>query len=186
MLIGIISLAVPAMSMACPDGQQEVCAIVCVCLPRPVQERLTQISAQALQEWIVQSRNAAANDGTQSIPSNIRNKLAKYYDDRVLNTARYKVGDNGTLNAAKTMFQNPDVNAVTLIDIIVFRYPADAANNLALWAHELKHVQQYLDWGVRDFASRYIRDFKAIEDPAYEIQNTVTNTPPIPQQRSSP
>jgi hypothetical protein len=71
------------------------------------------------------------------------------------------------------MLQNPDVNAVTLVDIIVFRNPDDALNNAALWAHELKHVQQYLQWGVGEFAARYTRDYNAIEAPAYEIQARV-------------
>jgi len=71
------------------------------------------------------------------------------------------------------MLQNPDVNAVTLVDIIVFRSQDDALNNVALWAHELKHVQQYQQWGVGEFATRYTRDYNAVEAPAYEIQTQV-------------
>ncbi|MNC80231.1 hypothetical protein D3C75_1329590 [compost metagenome] len=59
------------------------------------------------------------------------------------------------------------------MDIIVFRSPDDALNNVALWAHELKHVQQYLQWGVREFATRYTRDYTTVEAPAYEIQAQV-------------
>jgi hypothetical protein len=88
----------------------------------------------------------------------------------VLELARYKVGDEVELNAAHTMLQNPDVNAVTLVDIIVFRSADDALNNVALWAHELKHVQQYQQWGVGEFAARYTRDYQAVEAPAYAIQ----------------
>ncbi|MNG08673.1 hypothetical protein D3C84_920480 [compost metagenome] len=91
----------------------------------------------------------------------------------MLDTARYKVGDADEMNAAHTLMQNPDVNAVTLVDVIVFRNQDDAQNNVALWAHELKHVQQYLQWGVQDFALRYTRDYNAVEAPAYQIQGQV-------------
>lgn len=63
---------------------------------------------------------------------------------------------------------------MTLIDIIVFRHQADAEDNVALWAHELHHVQQYQTWGVAEFARRYSRDFDAVEAPAYEIQANVS------------
>ncbi|AYC35020.1 DUF4157 domain-containing protein [Pseudomonas cavernae] len=149
---------------------------------------MTQITAPVLQEWLVQSRNSAAREGTQTIPLNIRSQLEQYYESRVLDAVRYKVGDSGELSAARTMLQNPEITAVTLIDIIVFRSEEDALNNVALWAHELKHVQQYQDWGVQEFAIRYSRDYNAVEAPAYEIQNKVASSlregaaqPPLPQ-----
>ncbi|MNQ48544.1 hypothetical protein D3C85_624230 [compost metagenome] len=120
------------------------------------------------------SRNTAATGDIQTIPLNIRAQLEPYYDLQVLDSARYKVGDDAELNAANTMLQNPDINAVTLIDIIVFRNAEDALNDVALWAHELKHVQQYQQWGVREFATRYTRDYNAVEAPAYEIQTQVS------------
>ncbi|AYC35009.1 DUF4157 domain-containing protein [Pseudomonas cavernae] len=134
---------------------------------------MSQMAATGLQAWLVQSRNTAATGDTRTIPLNIRAQLEPYYDLQVLDSARYKVGDDVELNAAHTMLQNPDVNAVTLMDIIVFRSPDDALNNVALWAHELKHVQQYLQWGVREFATRYTHDYNAVEAPAYEIQRQV-------------
>ncbi|MNZ49364.1 hypothetical protein D3C78_671300 [compost metagenome] len=91
----------------------------------------------------------------------------------MLDSVRYKLGDDAELNAANSVLQNPDVNAVTLVDIIVFRRPEDALNNVALWAHELKHVQQYQQWGVRGFASRYARDYNAVEAPAYAFERQV-------------
>ncbi|MNP21810.1 hypothetical protein D3C76_1144430 [compost metagenome] len=131
------------------------------------------MAAAGLQNWIVQSRNAAATGDIHTIPLNIRAQLEPYYDIQVLDSVRYKVGDDVELNAAHTMLQNPDINAVTLIDIIVFRSADDAQNNVALWAHELKHVQQYQQWGVHEFATRYTRDYAAVEEPAYQIQTQV-------------
>lgn len=164
---------------ACPAGQYQVCVVACFCAPGskeeigPIFDNMSQMAASGLQAWIVQSRNTAAAGDIRTIPLNIRAQLEPYYDIQVLDTARYKVGDDEELNAANTMMQNPDVEAVTLVDIIVFRDPDDALNNAALWAHELKHVQQYQQWGVGEFAKRYTRDYNAIEAPAYEIQARV-------------
>lgn len=162
--------------IACPEGQHEVCVIACFCAPGSKEEMggifedMNQMAVSGLQSWIVQSRNTAATGDIRTIPLNIRAQLEPYYDIQVLDSARYKVGDDAELNAAHTMLQNADVSAVTLIDIIVFRSSDDALNNVALWAHELKHVQQYQQWGVHEFATRYIRDYSAVEAPAYEIQ----------------
>lgn len=166
--------------LACPAGQQEVCMVTCFCAPGAsgdmgaIYDNMNNMAASGLHSWLVQSRNSAAAGDIQAIPLNIRAQLEPYYDIQVLDSARYKVGDDVELNAAHTMLQNPDVQAVTLIDIIVFRSPDDALNNVALWAHELKHVQQYLQWGAREFAVRYSRDYNAVEAPAYAIQTQVS------------
>ncbi|MDH4607663.1 DUF4157 domain-containing protein [Pseudomonas sp. BN102] len=165
--------------LACPAGQSEVCVVTCFCAPgnpgemAPLLEGVNEMAATSLQQWIVQSRSNMAASQLQPIPLHIRAQLEPYYDLRVLDTARYKVGDNGEMNAAHTLMQNPDVKAVTLVDVIVFRSEEDAQNDVALWAHELHHVKQYLDWGVEDFARRYTRDFNSVEAPAYKIQGEV-------------
>ncbi|UVJ42003.1 DUF4157 domain-containing protein [Pseudomonas sp. LS1212] len=178
----LLSLGTSLSALACPTGQYEVCMVACFCAPgskeemAPIFDNMSQMAASGLESWIVQSRNSAAAGEVQTIPLNIRAQLEPYYDFQVLDSVRYKVGDDKELNAANTMLQNPDVNAVTLMDIIVFRNADDALNNVALWAHELHHVQQYLQWGVRGFATRYTRDYKAVEAPAYEIQTRVAKT----------
>jgi hypothetical protein len=172
----LVALGASSAVFACPVGQHEVCVITCFCAPGSKEEMgsifdsVSQVAASGLQRWIVQSRNTAAAGDVRQIPLNIRAQLEPYYDLQVLELARYKVGDDVELNAAHTMLQNPDVNAVTLVDIIVFRSADDALNNVALWAHELKHVQQYQQWGVGEFALRYTRDYQAVEAPAYAIQ----------------
>lgn len=169
-------------SYACPDGYYNT--PLGVCLPnsgtvtktvtRPITEVATQLAGPALEQWIIQSRNSAIG-GSQPIPWNIRNQLQAYFPERVLNIARFKVGDNGIVNAARTAMNNADVSAVTLIDVIVFRNASDAASNVTLWAHELLHVQQYADWGTRDFALRYTRDSNAVENAAYAMENRVAS-----------
>jgi hypothetical protein len=136
-------------------------------------EGIYQIAAPALAMWLTQARAEAATADTQPIPPHIREQLLRWYDPSVLDAARYKVSDNGQFSAATAMLQNPDVGAVTLIDIILFRDAQTAEQNVALWAHELKHVQQFQEWGVQGFAQRYTQDFNAVEAPAYAVQDEV-------------
>jgi len=168
-----LTLEVPAQTNACPAGETQVCLDGCICLPGRVPDDLYQIAAPALAMWLTQARADAAGTGIQPIPPHIRERLLRWYDPSVLDTARYKVSDNGQFNAATAMLQNPDVGAVTLIDIILFRDAQTAEQDIALWAHELKHVQQYQEWGVEGFAQRYTQDFNAVEAPAYAIQAEV-------------
>ncbi len=135
---------------------------------------LGRIASSTLAAALQQARDSAASSNVLPIPLHIRAQLEPYYDFQVLDAARYKVGDQQALNSANALLQNPDVNAVTLIDIIIFRNEVDAQDNVALWAHELHHVQQYQQWGVTEFARRYSRDFNAVEAPAYEIQAQVS------------
>ncbi|MHC8344612.1 eCIS core domain-containing protein [Pseudomonas sp. RT6P73] len=174
-----LTLEVPAQDNTCPAGERQVCLDGCICLPDvgpllgPLPDDIYQIAAPALALWLNQARAEAANAGIQPIPSHIREQLLRWYDPSVLDTARYKVSDNSQFNAATAMLQNPDVGAVTLIDIILFRDAQTAEQNIALWAHELKHVQQFQEWGVEGFAQRYTQDFNAVEAPAYAIQAEV-------------
>ena len=176
----LLSIGTSFSAVACPAGQAEVCMVSCICVPGNQEEvdalyaSVGQVAAAGLETWLVQSHSTAAAGTTQAMPLNIRAQLEPYYDLQVLDSARYKVGDDVQFNAAHTMLQNPDVNAVTLVDIIVFRNLDDAQNNVALWAHELKHVQQYQQWGVHEFATRYTRDYKAVEAPAYQMQSQVS------------
>ena len=174
-----LTLEVPAQTDACPAGETQVCLDGCICVPDvgpllgPLSDDIHQIAAPALAMWLTQARADAASAGIQPIPPHIRERLLRWYDPSVLDTARYKVSDNGQFNAATAMLQNPDVGAVTLIDIILFRDAQSAEQDIALWAHELKHVQQYQEWGVDGFAQRYTQDFNAVEAPAYAIQAEV-------------
>ncbi|WP_242443057.1 DUF4157 domain-containing protein [Pseudomonas sp. LFM046] len=166
-------------ALACPAGQSKVCVVTCFCAPgsqgdmAPLLEGVNQMASTSLQQWIVESRNNMDASRLQPIPLHIRAQLEPWYDLGVLDTVRYKVGVDDEVNAANTLMQNPDVEAVTLVDVIVFRNAEDAENNVALWAHELHHVKQYQEWGVAGFAQRYTRDYNTVEAPAYKIQAEV-------------
>ncbi|WP_248807394.1 DUF4157 domain-containing protein [Pseudomonas sp. MWU13-2100] len=177
-----LTLEAPAQTDACPAGEKQVCLDGCLCLPDlgpllgPLPDGLYQIAAPALALWLTQAHAEAAKADIHPIPAHIREQLLRWYAPGVLDAVRYKVGDNGQLSAATAMLQNPDIGAVTLIDIIIFRDAKSAEQNVALWAHELRHVQQYQEWGVQGFAQRYTQDFNAVEAPAYAIQAEVRRT----------
>lgn len=167
-------------ALACAPGETQVCLGGCICVPDPngvlgpMQERAGAITATALEGWILRSRESAVREGTLPIPAEIRRQLLPFYSAELLDAVRYKVGDNDELSAARNVMQNPDIKAVTLVDIIVFRNARMAEQDVALWAHELLHVQQYREWGSAGFAARYSRDFNAVEAPAYRRQAEVS------------
>ncbi|MBI6899258.1 DUF4157 domain-containing protein [Pseudomonas putida] len=178
-LLGLL-LALPAFAQErCPTGQYQVCLVVCFCAPidpnqgGQVLQDVERMATGSLVFALRQARDEATASGSQPIPLHIRAQLEPWYDFAVLDAARYRVGDEQQVSAANALLQNPDVNAVTLIDTIIFRRSADAEDNVALWAHELKHVQQYQELGVEEFARRYTRDYQALEGPAYEIEAQV-------------
>lgn len=172
-LSAVLSAGVQA--AGCPSGQQQVCLLACFCAPQdaPGLDDLHRLASTGLRDWIVQSRHRLLASGVEPIPLHIRAELEPYFDFAVLDSVRFKVGDPVELNMAHTLMQNPDVSAVTLVDVIVFRDAAEARDDVALWAHELKHVEQYRQLGVDQFAARYARDYRALEAPAYQLQGQV-------------
>lgn len=132
-------------------------------------EAMVQAGAPLLQSWLEESRRTAAR-GAMPIPPGIRKSLSSFYDASVLDRARYKIGDPGVFNLANLSIQYGGATAVTLDDIVVFTNQVDAETNPVLWAHELKHVQQFRDWGIRDFSIRYLRSWNGVEDEAYAAE----------------
>lgn len=174
-------LATPVLAdNACPAGQYQACVVVCFCMPvgdgQPgeVFKDVENMATASLVFALRQARDEATANGTQPIPLHIRAQLEPWYDFAVLDAARYRVGDEQQISAANALLQNPDVNAVTLIDTVIFRRSSDAEDNVALWAHELKHVEQYQTLGVEAFARRYTRNYDDLEAPAYKIEAEVS------------
>src|ERR1043166_705160 len=156
-------------------------------------EAMVQAAAPGFQQWLQASRNTAASGGPFPIPAYIRSQLEGFYSADTLNRARFKVGDGGVFNLANlAITYGNQTAAVTLIDVIVFRNEYDAQNNPVLWAHELRHVEQFRDWGVRDFAIRYLRSGNGVENEAYAKQAEFANRQnqqfagPLPPQAPPP
>ncbi len=129
-------------------------------------EANAQMYAPALAQWLNASRNTALNGGVQPIPPQIRRQLTGFIEEDILNRVRFKVGDSGVFNLAALSIQYGGAAAVALIDVVVFRSAQDAFNNAQLWAHELRHIQQFRDWGTHDFAIRYLRSWNSVEAEA--------------------
>lgn len=118
-----------------------------------------------LAQWIIESRDASRSSRTSGIPRRVRVALGSAYPSYVYDRVRYKIGERGEWNIAKLAL-GYGAHAVTLSDTVIFADP-ERARSLALWAHELKHVQQYKEWGVQGFAERYIYDYVSVEAEAY-------------------
>ncbi|MHA6195232.1 eCIS core domain-containing protein [Pseudomonas wadenswilerensis] len=167
-LLLCLGLAAPACAAPASQGQPDDLFTLL--------DNVARMASSGLASWLTLSRDTALAKGVEPIPLDIRAQLEPWYDFQVLDAARYQVGDAQQLDAAGAFLQNPDVAAVTLVDVIVFRNAEDAHDNVALWAHELKHVQQYQEWGVEGFATRYTRNYEAVEAPAYAIQAEVAKS----------
>jgi len=137
-------------------------------LPQLDLNKIFDVVARTLAGAIQQARDETVKAGVQPIPPAMRKQLAAVFPIELLDRVRYRVGKEGSL--AMQAFQYGHVQAMTLIDVIVFRNEADALTNDVLWAHELTHVRQYDRWGLDDFARRYAADHKAVEAEAYGFQ----------------
>jgi hypothetical protein len=138
---------------------------------RIAMEPHVEAGGHALAVWLELSRGTALRGEPKSMPNNVREKLKAFYDQDVLDRVKFKVGDAGVFNLGNLSIQYGGAGAVTLIDVIVFKQAGDV-NNATLWAHELKHVEQFRDWGTKSFAVRYVRNWSAVENEAYEAEHT--------------
>lgn len=126
-------------------------------------EAEVQTAAPVFENWLISSSNTSRRN-SYSIPDFIRQKLSGFYGNDILNSVTYKIGDNGVANLGNLSIKYGDARAVTLIDVIVFSNESDV-DDPQLWVHELKHVEQFRDWGVRDFSIRYLRELRHEHNP---------------------
>ncbi|MFN3281220.1 MAG: DUF4157 domain-containing protein [Tabrizicola sp.] len=127
------------------------------------------MAAAALANALVLSRDAAWLAGTRPMPPHIRRALLAWYPAELLDSIEYRTGiaEDSTLQSLAIRYG--EANAITLIDTIVFADAREAETDIALWAHEVKHVEQVRRWGLMGFAQRYVRDHRAVEAEAYAI-----------------
>jgi hypothetical protein len=119
---------------------------------------------RTLESALKRSRDTARAD-SKPIPADIMEALVPFYPAELLKDVRYSIGDTSPAGVAGFAIRNGNAAAVTLIDTVVFK-DEDYIRNLALWAHEIHHVQQYEDWGVSEFAQRYAFDWQGVEAEA--------------------
>lgn len=125
--------------------------------------------APVLASWITTSRNAAVAQGVETIPQPVREALAGYVPDAILDRVRWRVGGGDETSLQYNIVQFGDVRAVTLNDVVVFKDDREAHDS-KLWAHEIKHVMQFADWGVAGFAKRYLENYEAVESEAADFR----------------
>jgi hypothetical protein len=128
----------------------------------------TEFLAPALSQWIVIERDAALERGVEPIPSDVREVLAGYVAEEILDVARFRVDDVAS-SMYPAFFRLGGTPAVTLDYVVIFDSAAHAADP-SLWAHELFHVGQYQEWGLDGFAERYLADYEAVEHDAAEFR----------------
>ena len=130
---------------------------------------IVQSLAPLLASAIVSARDAAKAAGVEPIPSDIRAALTAYVPDEVLTRVRWRVGGD-MVSLPPQLMGFGHVPAMTLDDVVVFEDRQAALTDPKLWAHELKHVMQFADWGVDGFAARYLADYEAVEAEAAEFR----------------
>lgn len=127
-----------------------------------------QYSANVISETLAsalqRSRNTVWPD-SKPIPDEVKKELTPFYPAALLESVRYTIGDTSQAGLAGFAIRNGNAAAVTLIDTIVFK-DESYLSSLALWAHEMHHVQQYSDWGLSGFAARYAFGWSEVESEA--------------------
>jgi len=120
---------------------------------------------------IIASHDAVIANGGRPIPAHLRKTLRRWYSNDLLNAVRWTSIRGPIRQFLKDAQMNFDDNtlAITVINAVIFRND-DLANDGALWAHELYHVQQYREWGVFGFAKKWVDNSSVsgpVEAPAY-------------------
>lgn len=118
---------------------------------------------------LVAARDAARAEGVEPIPAAIRVALTGYVPEHTLDRVRWRVGGSA-LSLPQNVIRFGHVDAMTLDDVIVFDKRSAALEDPKLWAHELKHVMQFAEWGVAGFSTRYLSDYEAVESEASEFR----------------
>jgi len=122
------------------------------------------VISQTLAAALQRSRDTVRPD-SQPIPEEVKRELIPFYSAEVLDNVRYTIGDTSQAGLAGFAIRNGRAAAVTLIDTVVFK-DESYVGSLALWAHEIHHVQQYNDWGLSVFAARYAFGWNEVEAEA--------------------
>jgi len=138
-----------------------------------VLRRSPAVAAPALAQTIRFSRAEALRQTPEAMPEDIRAALSPYFDDEILDKARWTLAgqDHGLGSLLARWYY--DEGAITLHDVIVFS-DAKVARNVWLWAHELAHMEQYRRMGLDGFALRYVTDWRLLEAQASSRAFAVT------------
>jgi hypothetical protein len=140
---------------------------------RPGRAEVPQAVLDQAAGWLARAietaRVRAIADGVRPVPAGVQRGLSGYFPTSLLHRARYGVQQETRIFSLPNLaFGYGDADAITLIDVVMFRDAGTASQDLVLWAHELTHVMQYERWGTLGFAERYVRDHEVVEREARE------------------
>jgi hypothetical protein len=116
---------------------------------------------------------------SKPIPPSVMQLLKGKYPDDVLAKARYAIGSISiSVPDAVIRFQKGvygDDFAVTVGNVTVFSQ--EPGDNVHWWAHEMQHQVQYQEWGIDQFAYKYVTSCHAVEG---EAENKAQQVTPLP------
>lgn len=130
----------------------------------------TQYTANIVSETLAAALQRSRDNlwpSGKPIPDEVKKGLIPFYPAEMLDKVRYVIGDVSPSGVAGFAIRNGNAAAVTLIDTVVFK-DESYVGSLALWAHELHHVEQYSDWGLSGFAANYAFGWREVEAEASE------------------
>jgi len=144
----------------------------------PVHARAPSFPALVFSASLERSRDQLRAEA-QPLPPEVISALQGHFDADLLATTRYVIGDPNASGLARFAIRNGRAAAVTLIDIIVLASP-EYKDDLALWAHELAHVEQYRAWGKPRFAETYMLRWRDVEAEAEARARSVMESISLP------
>ncbi len=176
MRTGILSLLLAAAPLSEPFAQNHPESTEAPAAPLPEVnwlQTLATLLGPSLTSAIRQGRDHAYPRG-HMVPKAIRKALAPFFSRAILQKVRYSTAwqDATTQATLYSVLLGSGANAVTLIDVIIFRDEQHAADPV-LWAHELTHVEQYDRLGVEGFAAQYLQQAWVLEHEASAKAETI-------------
>lgn len=124
----------------------------------------------------IRNGESQAMNGAQGIPPYIIGELQGFFDVGFLQSVWINSFDRNQISLqSEIMIFNDHTGAVTLNNVIVFRYSGNMAQN-TLWAHELTHVIQYRTMGIDTFANVYTTNSWILENQAIDNANRFAQT----------
>jgi hypothetical protein len=127
---------------------------------------LLEHGTKLLTSLIQAGRESAIANGVKPVPAQIHRELLGFFPESLLRKARYASGQADAISIPGLALEYGHIDAITLVDVILFQDDHAALTDAKLWAHELTHVMQYERWGVEGFARRYLQDYHAVEHEA--------------------
>jgi hypothetical protein len=112
-------------------------------------------------------RDEAIARGVEPMPIEVLEAFDGHLPDDVLASVRWRIEPESLLIGWNVL--QPGMRAVTIDNLILFASAEEAAN-VKLWAHDLYHALQYLQWGIEGFIEHYLADRAAVEREAWEFR----------------